>query len=127
MRLAGRRPRAYRMRMTAGAAAIGLSCWGLLVWADSRSAASLGHGLLEILGWSGFVGCALAGLLLTSDCIRQERREATLGLLLLTELRGHDIAFGKLAAKGIARFYCLLAMVPPLLVCVVVGGASVGA
>src|SRR5205814_7405082 len=126
MRLAGRRPRAYRMRITAGAAAIGLSCWGLLVWADSRSAASLGHGLLEVLGWSGFVGSALAGLLLTSDCISQERREGTLGLLLLTDLRGHDIAFGKLAAKGIAPFYCLLAMFPSLTVCVIVGGVTAG-
>src|SRR5438477_6765116 len=126
MRLAGRRPGAYRMRITAGAAAIGLSCWGLLVWADSRSAASLGHGLLEVLGWSGFVGSALAGLLLTSDCISQERREGTLGLLLLTDLRGHDIAFGKLAAKGIAPFYCLLAMFTSLTVCVIVGGVTAG-
>ena len=126
LRAAGRRPGGYRLRLAAGGAAIGLSCWGLLIWSDWKTAASLGHSLLEILGWSGFVGCALAGLLLTADCISQERREGTLGLLFLTDLRGPDVALGKLAAKGIAPFYCLLAMFPSLTVCVIVGGVTAG-
>jgi len=126
MRSAVRRPSAYRIRLSAAGAAIGLSCCGLLIWSDSISAASLGHSLLEIFGWTAFVGSALAGLLLTSDCISRERREGTLGLLFLTDLRGHDVAFGKLAAKGIAPFYCLLSMFPCLTVCVMVGGVTAG-
>jgi len=126
MRSAVRRPSAYRIRLSAAGAAIGLSCCGLLIWSDSISAAALGHSLLEIFGWTAFVGSALAGLLLTSDCISRERREGTLGLLFLTDLRGHDVAFGKLAAKGIAPFYCLLSMFPCLTVCVMVGGVTAG-
>ena len=126
MRSAVRRPTACRIRLAAGGGAIGVCFWGLLIWSDSMSAASLGHSLLEIFGWTSFVGSALAGLLLTSDCISRERREGTLGLLFLTDLRGHDVAFGKLAAKGITPFYCLLAMVPCLTVCVIVGGVTAG-
>jgi hypothetical protein len=126
MRAAVRRPVAYRVRLAAGGAAMGLSCWGLLIWADTMGAARLGHSLLEAFGWAGFVGSALAGLFLTSDCISQERREGTLGLLFLTDLRGYDVAFGKLAAKGILPFYCLLAIFPPLTVCMVVGGVTAG-
>src|SRR5256885_16871678 len=126
MRSAVRRPGACRIRLAAGGGAIGLTCWGLLIWSDSMSAAALGHSLLQIFGWTGFIGGALAGLLLTSDCISQERREGTLGLLFLTDLRGRDVAFGKLAAKGIAPFYGLLAMFPCLAVCVIVGGVTAG-
>src|SRR2546429_3327776 len=126
MRSAVRRPTACRIRLAAGGGAIGVCFWGLLIWSDSMSDASLGHSLLEIFGWTGFVGSALAGLLLTSDSISQERREGTLGLLLLTDLRGHDVAFGKLAAKGIAPFYCLLALFPCLTVCMIVGGVTAG-
>src|SRR5256885_9044185 len=126
MRSAVRRPTTYRIRLSATGAAIGLSCCGLLIWSDSISAVSLGHSLLAIFGWTAFVGSALAGLLLTSDCISQERREGTLGLLFLTDLRGHDVAFGKLAAKGIAPFYCLLAIFPCLTVCMIVGGVTAG-
>src|SRR6267378_8148307 len=126
MRSAVRRPTTYRIRLAATGAAIGLSCCGLLIWSDSISAASLGHSLLEIFGWTAFVGSALAGLLLTSDCISRERREGTLGLLFLTDLRGADVAFGKLAAKAILPFYALLAMFPALAVCLLVGGVMAG-
>src|SRR2546429_303504 len=126
LRSAVRRSRACRIRLVAGVVAIGVCCWGLLIWSDSMSAAALGHSLLQIFGWTGFIGGALAGLLLTSDCISQERREGTLGLLFLTDLRGRDVAFGKLAAKGIAPFYGLLAMFPCLAVCVIVVGVKAG-
>src|ERR1044071_9279281 len=89
--------------------AVGLSCWGLFVWSEWSTATSLGHSLLEIFGWTGFAGCVLAPILLTADCVSRERREGTLGLLFLTDLRGIDVILGKLAAKGIVPMYCLLA------------------
>src|SRR5438874_2438064 len=126
LRLAVRRPGAYRMRLAAGGAAIGLSCWGLLISSNAMTASSLGHSILTMLGWAGFVGSVLAGLFLTADSVSQERREGTLGLLFLTDLRGHDVVFGKLAAKGLAPFYSLLAMFPSLTVCMIVGGVTAG-
>src|ERR1051326_7851810 len=88
LRAAMRRRGALRLRLVAGAAAVGLSCWGLFVWSEWSTATSLGHSLLEIFGWTGFAGCVLAPILLTADCVSRERREGTLGLLFLTDLRG---------------------------------------
>ena len=126
LRLAVRRRSTYYVRLVAGAAAIAISFWGLLIWADWKTPASLGHSLLEALTLTGFAGAVLAGLVLTSDCISRERREGTLGLLFLTDLRGADVAFGKLAAKAILPFYALLAMLPALAVCMLVGGVMAG-
>ena len=126
LRVAVRRRSTYYVRLISGAAAIAISFWGLLIWADWKTPASLGHSLLEALALTGFVGAVLAGLVLTSDCISRERREGTLGLLFLTDLRGADVAFGKLAAKAILPFYALLAMLPALAVCLLVGGVMAG-
>ena len=126
LRVAVRRRSTYFVRLVAGAAAIAISFWGLLIWADWQAPASLGHSLLEALALTGFIGVVLAGLVLTSDCISRERREGTLGLLFLTDLRGADVAFGKLAAKAILPFYALLAMFPALAVCLLVGGVMAG-
>ncbi len=126
LRVAVRRRSTYYVRLVAGAAAIAISFWGLLIWADWKTPASLGHSLLEALALTGFIGVVLAGLVLTSDCISRERREGTLGLLFLTDLRGADVAFGKLAAKAILPFYALLAMFPALAVCLLVGGVMAG-
>ncbi len=116
----------YYVRLVDGTAAIAISFWGLLIWADWKSPAALGHSLLEALARTGFAGAVLAGLVLTSDSISRERREGTLGLLFLTDLRGVDVAFGKLAAKAILPFYALLAMLPALAVCLLVGGVLAG-
>ena len=126
LRVAVRQRSTYYVRLLAGAAAIAISFWGLLIWADWKSPASLGHSLLEALAMTGFIGVVLAGLVLTSDCISRERREGTLGLLFLTDLRGIDVAFGKLAAKAILPFYALLAMFPALGICLLVGGVMAG-
>jgi ABC-type transport system involved in multi-copper enzyme maturation permease subunit len=126
LRVAVRRRSTYYVRLVAGAAAIAISFWGLLIWADWQTPAALGHSLLEAMALTGFVGVVLAGLVLTSDCISRERREGTLGLLFLTDLRGADVAFGKLAAKAILPFYALLAMFPALAVCLLVGGVMAG-
>jgi ABC-type transport system involved in multi-copper enzyme maturation permease subunit len=125
LRVALRRRSTYYVRLVAGMAAIAISFWALLIWADWKTPASLGHSLLEALALTGFIGVVLAGLVLTSDCISRERREGTLGLLFLTDLRGADVAFGKLAAKAILPFYALLAMFPALSVCLLVGGVMV--
>src|SRR4051794_3543151 len=49
---------------------------------------------------SAFV-LACAACALTADSLSGERREGTLGLLFLTDLRPWDITLGKLAASGL--------------------------
>jgi len=86
--------------------------------------------------WGGLLFQSLAGLLLaycllvgrfsTVDSLGRERREGTLGLLFLTDLKGYDIIFGKLAATSVQAFYGLLAALPVLAVPLLMGGVSYG-
>ncbi len=69
---------------------------------------------------------ALSSALLTADCMTSERREGTLGLLLLTNLRGYDVVLGKLFAVGLAAFYGLLGLVPVFAIPLLAGGVTGG-
>lgn len=79
-----------------------------------------------VLASALFVFAALAGVLYTTDAITSEKREGTLGLLFLTELRGYDIVLGKLAATSMRSAYVVLALIPVLALPVLVGGVSGG-
>lgn len=66
----------------------------------------------------------LAGLMFTADSVSSEKRDGTLGLLFLTDLRGLDIAVGKLAATSLGAFYGLLAVLPLLGLSWLMGGVT---
>src|ERR1700722_18974648 len=68
--------------------------------------------------------CLLAGRWFTVDCISSERREGTLGLLFLTDLKGFDVILGKLAATSLNGFFSLLALLPVLAIPLLMGGTS---
>ena len=68
----------------------------------------------------------LAGLRTTADCLSEEKREGTLGLLFLTDLKGYDVVLGKLAATSLNAFYGLLAMFPVMGITLLMGGVSPG-
>src|SRR6185503_20007720 len=55
-----------------------------------------------------------------------ERREGTLGLLFLTDLKSYDVVTGKLAASSINSFFGLLAVFPVLSLAMLAGGITVG-
>lgn len=123
MRVASRRPGSYWNRVTAATLALVV---GVLVYANFSvgSLADLGMALFISLAWLAFVFCVLAGARLTADSISEERREGTLGLLFLTDLKGYDIVLGKLAASSLAGVYSLLAIVPILGTTLLFGGVS---
>src|SRR5207249_3162929 len=54
------------------------------------------------------------------------KREGTLGLLFLTDLKGYDVILGKLAATSVNGFYCLLAVFPVLAIPLLMGGITSG-
>src|ERR1043165_4056238 len=89
LRVIARRPGTYWMRFAAALVGIGLAAW---VWAIARYQPS-GLSLALFYSLSGFalVYCLLSGVFLTSDCLSEEKREGTLGLLFLTDLKGYDI------------------------------------
>src|SRR5262249_30752973 len=74
----------------------------------------------------GFAFSLLAGVFLTADCLCSERREGTLGLLFLTDLRGFDVVLGKLVANSVTAAYALLAIVPMLGMPLLMGGTTLG-
>src|SRR5213075_2891940 len=76
---------------------------------------------LIVLGFS-----ALAGPFLTADCLSEEKREGTLGLLFLTDLKGLDVVAGKLAATSLHVIYALLAIFPIMAIPLLMGGVSPG-
>src|SRR5277367_2616023 len=70
--------------------------------------------------------CLLAGRRSTADCISQEKREGTLGLLFLTDLKGYDVVLGKMVANSISSFYALVAIFPVLAIPLLAGGMTNG-
>jgi ABC-type transport system involved in multi-copper enzyme maturation permease subunit len=66
-----------------------------------------------------------AGVWTTADCLSEEKREGTLGLLFLTDLKGHDVVLGKLAATSVHVFYGLLAVFPVMAIPLLAGGVAV--
>ncbi len=65
-----------------------------------------------------------AGLRSTADCLSEEKREGTLGLLFLTDLRGYDVVLGKLLANSLSVFYGVLAVLPILAIPLLLGGVA---
>src|SRR5438270_11752646 len=96
----------------------------LLVNQGFSTPGSLGHGLFSVLAWLGLIYCLLGGVGNTADCLSEEKREGTLGLLFLTDLKGYDVVLGKLLATSLNSFYGLLAIFPILAISLLVGGVT---
>ena len=89
-------------------------------------AINVGSTVFNILAWLAFIGVAAAGVFLSSDAISEEKREGTLGLLFLTDLRAYDVVFGKLSSSSIQAFYGLLAVAPVIGMPLLIGGVTGG-
>ncbi len=125
LRVASRRWLTYWGRFAA--AAFALLIFGCLqtIFMLSRGAPfNAGWYEFQFMKWLCFVIAATAGLFLTADTLSEEKREGTLGLLFLTDLRGHDVVFGKLISHSTQAFYGLLAAFPILGLSLLIGGVS---
>lgn len=127
LRLSARRAGTHWGRTGAGAAAIGLTIWSIYAQAG-------GGGWTSRAGRSTFITLALVAtfsavtstLRLTAPAIAAEKREGTLGLLFLTDLKPYDVVFGKLAATMLNTFYRALAVVPVFAIPLLMGGVTAG-
>jgi ABC-type transport system involved in multi-copper enzyme maturation permease subunit len=81
-----------------------------------------GPPLLHALGLMGFVYATVVGAFKTFDALSREKREGTLGLLLLTDLKPFQILFGKLLSASALTVFGLLAFLPILSMPMLVGG-----
>ena len=90
--MAARKRSTFWLRSAAALTAllIGSGCMILNVLQGTRTFA-MGSVLFSVLTWMCLVTGLCAGLFFTSDCLSEEKREGTLGLLFLTDLRGYDV------------------------------------
>jgi ABC-type transport system involved in multi-copper enzyme maturation permease subunit len=124
LRVASRQRGTYWMRIGAALIALIIGAWVMLM-PSFRNPRLLGGALFVSLAVFTYLYCLLAGLRTTSDCLSEEKREGTLGLLFLTDLKGYDIVLGKLAATSLNAFYGLLAVVPVMAIPLLLGGVAV--
>ncbi|HOY59518.1 MAG TPA: ABC transporter permease, partial [Verrucomicrobiota bacterium] len=124
LRVQSRRPYTVWLRVGIGLVA-GLAGLTLLLWIESASSAMQGgQQLLHGLGWSALVFGMIEGVRQTADSISHEKREGTLGLLFLTDLRGLDVVLGKLAAHALNLLCALMAAFPILGLAIGAGGVT---
>jgi hypothetical protein len=126
LRVRSRNPWTYRARMLAALAAVAVV--GLLLLGSEifSRPASFGKGMFVTLAWGAFLFCLLEGARNTADCLSEEKRAGTLGLLFLTDLKGYDVVLGKVMATSVNSCYGLLAIFPPLGIPLVMGGVTAG-
>jgi ABC-type transport system involved in multi-copper enzyme maturation permease subunit len=124
LRVASRRRMTYRIRFFLALA--GSLVWFGLLMSSSRGSSERGKILFIFVGALSLGFCLLAGMFLTADCLSEEKREGTLGLLFLTPLKGYDVVLGKLLATSLHAFYGLLAILPLLALPLLMGGVTGG-
>ena len=126
LRVRARLKSTYRFRLFAALGAIVVVGLLLLASGNLAAAGKFGATIFSGLAWLSFGYCLLDGARSTADCLSQEKREGTLGLLFLTDLRPYDVVLGKLMATSLNSFYGLLAIFPPLAIPLILGGVTGG-
>jgi hypothetical protein len=123
LRVASRRRGTYWLRSGVALAVVGLGTWLYLMGRHQRPAEL---GMMMFIGLTIVAGlfCLTAGARATADCLSEEKRDGTLGLLFLTDLRGYDVVIGKLVASSLNTFYGLIATLPVLAIPLLMGGVT---
>lgn len=126
LRVAALKRGTLRWRMTAVCLACVVACGALLTYTASAApvGADFGQFLFNLLEWPCFIYACAAGIFLTSDCLAEEKREGTLGLLFLTDLRGYDVVLGKLFSSSLRAAYGMLAVFPIMAIAFTFGGVT---
>src|SRR5580698_9977764 len=113
LRVAARRRGTYRIRILALLAGTVVFAWQIFVTGQTRASIAVqGQLLFAGIAEAAALFSVLIGVFATSDCIGVEKREGTLGLLFLTDLKALDVVLGKLVANSMNALYALVAMLP---------------
>lgn len=123
LRIAARSPRTYRGRLIAGCIFGAITGWMFWITSNIGNVSMIAPQTFAFIAHMALLMCMFSGSI-TADALSSEKRNGTLGLLFLTDLRGFDIVFGKLAALGLMAFYGLMGLLPILAMPVLMGGIS---
>lgn len=121
---ASRRRGTYWIRLAVAGVGVLIGGWIILVM-QHQPPAQLGQMLFIWLSVAVYLYCLFVGIFRTADCLSEEKREGTLGLLFLTDLKGYDIVLGKLAASSLNAFYGVLAVFPVMAIPLLMGGVTI--
>src|SRR5215472_2300539 len=122
LRAAARRRGTFRLRWFVVLIGLIVTFAALSFLAAGAGPRNVGGPLFAVLTVCAFFLCPLLGVALTADSLSEEKREGTLGLLFLTDLKGYDVVLGKFAASSLTAFYCLLALLPMTALPMLLGG-----
>jgi len=125
LRIASRRRSTYWLRSGAALVVLVIAAWFFLV-AQNEAPHKISMVLFGLLTGGAGLYCLFSGIRYTADCLSEEKREGTLGLLFLTDLKGYDVVFGKLVANSLSSLYGVLAVVPMLALPLLLGGVTPG-
>jgi len=123
LRVAARRRSTYWLRFSVPAGLLVLAAWVFLV-SQRDSQRETGMMIFYMLTGGLTLYALTAGMRSTADSLAEEKRDGTLGLLFLTDLRGYDVVIGKLLANSLTIFYGVLAVLPILAVPLLMGGVA---
>jgi ABC-type multidrug transport system permease subunit len=128
LRTASRQAGTYWTRLGAAGLAVLTAASVVLMMHSLRGTMPVAAGTMvfSVLKYLSFGFACLAGVFLTADCLSEEKREGTLGLLFLTDLHGWDVVLGKLLATSLRAAYGLLGILPVLAVAFLLGGVTGG-
>ena len=124
MSVLARRKSTYWARAITGFLAVLVMLWLLIVSRTHLTYAALGSSIFLILSSLCFTFTVLVGMHATADSLSEEKREGTLGLLFLTDLKGTDIVGGKLAATSLHAVLALIGVIPMLSIALLLGGVT---
>src|SRR3954463_11302403 len=124
LRVASRRRSTYWTRAGAALFVIVVGTWIFLMMlrVPTEVTAKVIFGVLA--GSAGFY-CLMRGVGATADSLSEEKREGTLGLLFLTDLKGYDVVLGKLAGTSLNAIYGVLAVIPVMAIPLLMGGVAI--
>lgn len=123
LRVNARMPKMYRGRVVTALIFCGTTLWLLWIGKFQQMPAQWAGQVFTALAYIALLMCMFASSGIT-DSISGEKRNGTLGLLFLTNLKGIDIIVGKLAASGLNFIYALLGVLPIMSIPVLLGGVS---
>ena len=126
LRVAARNPKTYRSRSITACAV--LATVGLTLWMMERLGSTFINGtdIFRGITTAALFISVFTGAAQTADCLSEEKRNGTLGLLFLTDLKGYDIVLGKLLATSLHTLYGLLAASPLFAITFMLGGVKLG-
>jgi ABC-type Na+ efflux pump permease subunit len=126
MRVTARKGSTYWVRFAAAALALLIGAWSFLFLTQMGATTVVGKTLFGGLTGLAWLYAFLGGIFKTADTLSEEKREGTLGLLFLTDLKGYDIVFGKIVAASVNWLFGLLALFPVLALALLMGGVAPG-